>query len=124
MLKLMFWVCNVNTVLISVNSLAKGGLTTLFTPTEAWIFKDDTSVKLTKQGPLWYLPVYGRITDNMKQADEKHELYDYPIMPVGLPPPHPHNNWADYWVINHTLQRGFTNEQGENCTSHVTVQSH
>ena len=88
-----------NTVLISVNSLAKGGLDTLFTPTEAWIFKDDTSVKLTKQGPLWYLPVYGRITDNMKQADVKRELNDYPVMPVGLPPPHPHNNWADYWVI-------------------------
>jgi len=42
----------------------------------------------------------------MKQADAENELDDFPVMTMGLPPPHPRNNCADHWAsVPHTAMR-------------------
>ena len=50
--------------LLSVDALCKKGLTVTFIGTDSWLYKDYYSadwVKLTKQGPLWFVPTLGRV---------------------------------------------------------------
>ena len=99
--------------LLSVDALCKKGLTTTFTGQGSWLYKDYHSedwVKLSKQGPLWFVPTLGRVKSKpptpLNTKDEVTRRLEaklssmsrYLAVIADLPKP-PTTSWSDYWVV-------------------------
>ena len=112
-LTVLYWVCQVHAPLLSVDALCKKGLTTTFTGQGSWLYKDyhsDDWVKLSKQGPLWFVPTLGRAKSKpptplnakdevTRRLEEKlHSMSKYLAVITDLPTP-PATSWSDYWVV-------------------------
>jgi len=112
-LTVLFWVCQVHAPLLSVDALCKKGLTTTFTGTDSWLYKDYHSeewVKLFKQGPLWFVPTLGRVKSRppkplstedevTKRLEEKMKAMSRYLAVVSELPKPPNTSWSDYWVV-------------------------
>ena len=112
-LTVLYRVCQVHAPLLSVDALCKKGLTTTFTDKGSWLYKDHCSedwVRLSKQGPLWFVPTLGRVKGTVpkpldgkdevtRRLDEKlHRMSRYLAVITDLPTP-PATSWSDYWVV-------------------------